>query len=187
MWASATSFSRWLARNGSAAAQNSVNSGLRDTGECRVQSDLAVRPLDTKLKPERARSVLHLPRLVLGVGIGRIDQYGHGRDLRHHLVKQPEPFRLDLGGEHAYAGHIAAGPVHACDDAEFDRVAAEVEDDRNLRSRCFGGERGLLRGGGDNVHAALDEIGRESRQAFIVAVSPAIFDLDVPTVDIALF
>ena len=58
----------------------------------------------------------------------------------------PSRFAPSSDANVADPGDVAAGPVEAGDEADFDRIRANDEDDRNRRGRCLGRER---RGGAD--------------------------------------
>jgi hypothetical protein len=61
-------------------------------------------------------------------------------------------------------GYVAARPVETGNEAEFDRVAAACEDDRDRRSRRLGCNcRGCVMRC-DHCHLTADQIGRELRQ-----------------------
>src|SRR5262249_51615861 len=45
-------------------------------------------------------------------------------------------------------------------------------------------QRGVERGYGNDGYLAADEIGGETRQAIIMALRPAVFDRDVPALDV---
>ena len=60
-------------------------------------------------------------------------------------MQQLQAFGTDRTGEQAHAGDVAAGPVHAGDKAERDRIAADEKHDR------YGRGRGLCRQCGDGA------------------------------------
>ena len=69
-------------------------------------------------------------RLTKGiVGIDQIVDYGGGG---HHLTQQLQSFTRDRCGEEARAGDVAARPIEASDEAQFDQVVlADSEYDGN--------------------------------------------------------
>ena len=103
-------------------------------------------------------------------------------------MEEPEPFCPDLHAEVIDPGCVAARPIEAGNQADFHRVSANDEDDGNRRRRRLGRER---RGGAarrhDDSHAPADQLGRQRRQAIILALGPAIFDRYVLTLDVTDF
>ena len=100
----------------------------------------------------------------------------------------PSRFDFELRGEEAYPRDVAARPVEAGNQAEFDRVAAMPEYDGN---GCGGGlrrQRGLdAAGRGDDRHLPAHQIGGERRQPIVLSVCEARFDCDIAAFHIAGF
>ena len=100
-------------------------------------------------------------------------------------MQQPKQLCPKLRPHEADTGDIAARPVEAGDEAEFDRVAAAYEDDRDRRSRRLGCN---CRGGvvrGDHCHLTAYQIGCEVGQSIVLVLRPAILDRHVPALDVA--
>src|SRR5262245_8061087 len=66
-----------------------------------------------------------------------IDQHANAHGSRLQLMQQPKSLCPKLSKPRD-TGDIAAGPVETGDEAEFNRVAADGEDDRDRRSRRLG-------------------------------------------------
>src|SRR5262249_56031216 len=70
---------------------------------------------------------------------------------------------------------VSARPGEVGDQTKLDRVFADTEDDRNLRSRSFGCKRSKVTGWrSDNGHATTHEGSHESRKAFELTFQPVI-------------
>src|SRR6266478_7983981 len=82
---------------------------------------------------------------------------------------------------------VATGPIEAGDEACLDGVIPGFEHDRNRgcgrlgRLRCGRAERG------DYRHLTPHEIGRQLREAIILTLRPAEFDLHIAALDISEF
>jgi hypothetical protein len=130
-----------------------------------------------KLQLHRQRSGRDLDRAQLRRGVCGIPEHGHARDPGDGVLEQLEPFLAQLGLIQKYPGDVASGPGKGGDESRRDRIAFEVErDDRNRRLRVPGGVDG---GGGkrdDDIHAELDELGRESRKPLGLTGRPPRFD-----------
>jgi hypothetical protein len=62
------------------------------------------------------------------------------------------------------------------------------KNDRDRRGRLLCGEHGRVSAfGHDHVDLAVDEVGRQGRQAIEVGLGPAIFDRNVSALDVAEF
>ena len=74
------------------------------------------------------------------------------------------------------------------DEAGFDRIAADVEDDRNGRGRSLGGGGGRYAAArNQNRYRPTDQFGRKRRQPLGLALCPAKFERHVLTLDVAGF
>jgi hypothetical protein len=98
--------------------------------------------------------------------------------LRNKLVQQTQLLGPQLLDHLIHAGKFPARPIEACDQAQFDRVAAGVEHDGDRRSRRLGCSRGrFAAAGGENGNGDAYQLCRKSWQAIVVALRPTIFDL----------
>ena len=93
-------------------------------------------------------------------------------------MQQLQPFRRYLDTQLGHARDVTARSAKFGDEAELDRVAADLEDNRNGRG-CR-----LCRKRRQVVVAALPSpddapIGGHRRQPVMLALRPAIFDCDV--------
>jgi len=68
---------------------------------------------------------------------------------------------------------------------ELDRIEAVIEDNRDCRRRCLGGQRRGAAHRRDHGDTARDEIGRQYRQTCDIALRPARLDRDILAVPIA--
>src|SRR5262249_28098076 len=116
-----------------------------------------------------------------------IDQHGNARGARQQLVQEPTLLRRQGRNKKGHARDVAARPVAAADQAEFDGVTAAYEDDRDGRSRRLGRN---CRGGivcSDYCHPTAYQIGCEVRQLIVLVLAPAILDRHIPALDVAHF
>ena len=141
------------------------------------------------LQPERARRRLHVSIArssafeLLGLTSTAIDAA-----LGTSSCSSSSRFARPARGQEGDARDVAARPVEAGDKAELDRVAADREDDRDRRGRRLGRKRRRRAAGrDDHRHLTANQIGRQRRQPIILALRPAVFDRDVPALDIAGF
>src|SRR5262249_18502173 len=87
-----------------------------------------------------------------------------------------------------HAGCVAAGPIEAGDEAEFDRVLGDIEDDGSpaargdRRARCTD-----IGPGNDDRRVSSDEISGQQWEPVVLPLSIAILDYYVPVFDVARF
>jgi hypothetical protein len=135
-----------------------------------------------------SRSVLGIPQLGIRVRINRIYEHSNRRGVRNQLMQQPQPLRFHAGGELADARRIPPGTVEAGDEAKFDRISADREDDRDRRGCGLCSERyGVAARGDDHCYPTADKICCQRRQSIELTLSPAVFDRDVVAVNVADF
>src|SRR5262245_32934540 len=102
-------------------------------------------------------------------------------------MKETEALWPEPPTEIANACGVAARPIHARDQAELDRIVSDAKRDGYRACGGFRGERCRSRKRRcDHHHLPLHEIGRQSRQALVSLLGPAIFDRDVVAVDVAV-
>src|SRR5262249_1722551 len=90
--------------------------------------------------------------------------------------------------EIVHAGCVAARPIEAGDEAEFDRVVADIEDDGSPTARGDRGARCTGIGPGDNDRRlSSDEISGQQWEPVVLPLSIAILDCYVPVFDVARF
>ena len=75
----------------------------------------------------RAPPLACLATVRVSRGLVRVHEHGDRRRLRHQLVQQLQPLRLQLEAKQADARDVAARPVEAGDKAIADRVGAVVK------------------------------------------------------------
>src|SRR5262249_1464982 len=84
------------------------------------------------------------------------------------------------GGKWGPPGDMSAGPVETRNQPELHRVAADTEYNRCAARRRFcGHDGGLAAARDDDGNLLLDELRCQLRQAIVLSVCPAVFDLDV--------
>src|SRR5215471_16770879 len=99
-------------------------------------------------------------------------------------MQQLKPLRLESDRQTTDTRDIAAGPVHAGDEAVLDRVAAGLENDRYREGCRLCCEAGCGRGAcGDDGDLTTNQIGCQCRQSVIMAPRPAVLDGHVAAVD----
>ena len=134
--------------------------------------------------PERTRRPLEIRHLGFRLRIVRVHENGNQVSVRYQFVQQRGPLRIEQVGEQRHAGHIAARPIEAIDNAEFDGVAAQREDDRNrLRCRFCRSHGRKSAACGDQRDRKPDQFGRQQRQSVVATLGPAKFDGDVAGFD----
>ena len=80
-------------------------------------------------------------------------------------MQQFQSFRGKRVGEQGAAGSIATGPIEALDEADFDWIIADQEDDRNALRLLLGRKRRRLAAGrNDCRNPTTDQVSRERRQ-----------------------
>ena len=102
------------------------------------------------------------------------------------MLKQLDPFRSQLGRIDRTPGHVAARMRETCHEPVADRVLAARHYDRNGRGRAFcrEGRRRPLRD--DEIDLLGYKLGRELRQPFGLAATPAVLDGDVLADNVAM-
>ena len=99
-------------------------------------------------------------------------------------MQQFQSFRGQRVGEQGAAGSIATGPIEALDEAEFDWIVADQEDDRNALRPLLGRKRRGLAAGRNNCgNSTTDQVSRERRQSIESSLGPSVFDDDVSALD----
>src|SRR5262249_16735397 len=100
------------------------------------------------------------------------------------LAQQPQPLRLKVENKRAHARDVAAGVIQVRDEAAFDWVVAEEDDNRYGCGRRLGCQGRYLTGEcNDDGHLPTHQIGGKVGQAFVLTVGPTIIEGDVLTID----
>ena len=74
----------------------------------------------------------------------RINKHCEYAGIRHRIMQQAKPLRVDGGGKTGDAGCVSAGPAKALDKTCLNRVLGYIENNWDSRARRFGRE-GLRR------------------------------------------
>src|SRR4029079_16653510 len=122
------------------------------------------------------------------IWITRIEQQTNRCRRWDELVQQSETFGCDRECKKNRTRYVSVRLVPTFHKSEFDRIAAQMKQDWNCRSglhRSRHWRRTTHRN--DNGHLALDQLFCEGRQPLISPFSPAIFDREIPALDVAYF
>jgi len=121
--------------------------------------------------------------LRLGIRVVRVDEHTDHCEGRHQFVQQLEVLRPQRSADKGHAGQVAARLVEAGDEAGRDRVFGGREDDGDRRGRRL--DRACCDTGGrdDHGHPPANQLGRQSGQAIVVILRPAVFDRQVLALD----
>src|SRR5260370_32886585 len=88
--------------------------------------------------------------------------------------------------EHTASGDIAAWTIECRHRAGFDRIIPRDEYDRNRPSRSLSGCcRRATSDQNDHSYAATHQLSRLLRKSIVLSLRPAVFDRDVPALDVA--
>src|SRR5215471_6393105 len=101
--------------------------------------------------------------------------------------KSSSLFPINSVPNSATPGNVATGSAKAGNNAGPHGVDTQIEDNRNCRGCRLAREcrRHVLCD--DHAHLTTNQIGRQSRQAIVLALSPTVFDRHIPAFDIAGF
>jgi hypothetical protein len=158
---------------------------LLDHGEGGLQV-LGTPDLDRlELHAERRRGGLQGLPGNRGERVGRIAQCHHPRQLRHRLGEEFESLPLQLRRHRGQAGHIAPGSGEAHHEAGGDWVPRDGGDDGDGRRRVLGRQRAGGAGGEDDVRLETDQLLREARMAFLLALRPPVLDGEILPLHVA--
>src|SRR5215467_15659146 len=82
--------------------------------KCSVNLIFACSMQDENFNAQTERGLLHVLRLVLAVGIFRVEQDSDRSSSRYELMQQSKPLCSKASGAHANAGKIPAWPTEVC-------------------------------------------------------------------------
>jgi hypothetical protein len=82
---------------------------------------------------------------------------------------------------------IAARLVESWHETDLDRVVADREDNGNCHGRRLGRLRCRITPGDDQGALTANEFGRQSRQSLVSTFRPAVFDRNVPSLNVTGF
>jgi ABC transporter substrate binding protein len=180
-------------RNGSAFCTRNDLLAPRDE----MQIDIDAKPSDSKsahvleslvkvafclgleymqLPPKRIRRDLYVLGIRLGIWVFGVNKEAERGVLRNALVEQSQPFCEQKIGKIAKAGNVAPRTVEAGDETLFDWVLAHHENDRNCRRQRLQGPHGRRSASRNYGNFGADEVGRQLRDPFVLALRPAIFN-----------
>src|SRR3954453_15168233 len=136
-----------------------------------------------ELRALGARGLLGITDFILDEWGVWVDQNRDRLGFRHEFTKQLDP----LGAQpmQADAGQVAARASNTGNETVLYRVDADKADNRDYRGRLFGREgRALAAFSYDDIDIARDEFGRQAGQPVVIGGCPAIFDRNVPALNI---
>lgn len=123
----------------------------------------------------------------MSIRVVGIDEQSNQLSGGHGLLKEFQSLCDDLVYEIAHASCIACRSIETCDQAGFDRVLADDEDNGRRRAcRLCSHRRGQCNRGNQGNPAAC-EIRGQSRETIELALGPPIFDVQISSHDIAGF
>jgi hypothetical protein len=142
---------------------------------------------DLKLQAQRARCVLRSRRFPLRLRIIWVRQDTDHRGLGHEFMEQAERLDAKLFDQKAHACDVAARPAETWHQTRFDWIGPGNENDGNRLGCHLGGKSWVISAKcSDHRCLARHEIGRKRRQPICSAIGPAVLNLDVLCLDIAV-
>jgi integrase len=161
---------------------------LRSEGfECSLDVFRAANSDHTQILPGAFGGRQQVVELRLGRSIPAVHEHTDGPRLRHQFMQKLQLFGPQRGRKESCAGHIAFRSRHVRHEARLDRIIAIYENNRYRRRGLLGRpSRHAAAGSKDRCRPGPSEIGRETRQAVIVAFRNTINNLYVLPIDITL-
>ena len=135
---------------------------------------------------ELAGRCLNLAHLQRGGGIADIGDDRQSAQTGDNLAQEFDPLASEFGRLDRQAGHVAARPRQARDQALPTGSPDDREDDRDDRCRLLCRRDGASYRD-DDVDLEPDELGGDLGEALVASLRPAIFDRDGATLDPAEF
>jgi hypothetical protein len=106
----------------------------------------------------------------------------------YQFAHQFQSFWPERRGAHRYGRGVAARPIEARNEAEFDWITSRRQDDWRRRDRGPDGTYvDVETAGEDHSHLAGDEIGRQRLQPIKLTFGPTEFDRHIAARDITVF
>src|SRR6516165_1637078 len=140
------------------------------------------------LLPQQTPRLLRVSCSGLGeIRTGRIYEHADRGGVGNHFVQQLKLLRHQEGVEIAYPCDVPAWSIEAGDKPKLYGIGPSLEHDRNCRGRSLGSECGRGAGPGDHSDPPANKISGQGRQSIVVFLRPAVFDRDIPPLDIAGF
>ena len=158
---------------------------LRERRERWLDALFAARAHDLNLLSDGACRRLQVPGIDLSVRIVRIQQHADQASPRHQFPQQLQRFPINALVNWLTPVTLPAGLLSCRNQACFDRIASDDEDDRQLGGRGLYCQRRWKPGRAYRGDRAQDQIGRQSGQPIVMSFRPAVLDHDVPALDIA--
>lgn len=112
-----------------------------------------------------------------------IPEDGHARDTGHGLPQQLQPLHAEFRRHDGEARHVAAGPGEARHQPAPHGIADVDHDDGDGRRGLPGCPRGGRSLDHDDVHALLNELGRQGRQRLHAILGVVVLDGDIAPLD----
>src|SRR6202043_1480968 len=115
-------------------------------------------------------------------GVVWIEKQSKAQSRRQELMQQFKPSSGKRHIDESDTGYVASRSVEARDISGFNRIATSEEDDRNRRSRRFGGRyRHLAAGRVDHGHLPAHQFRGQSRHAIVAIVRKTVFNCEIAT------
>ena len=150
---------------------------VKRVGTARLDEvQLDAQPLGRHLRPRHREG---------GGGIGGIPEDGHAGDGGEHGLEELQLFPEEFGLQGGQSGDVAPGPGEAGDEADPHRIAHAGHDNGDRRGRVPGGQRRGRNRRQQDVHRETDQLGRESREPFVLSFRRAVLHDEVLAFDIA--
>jgi hypothetical protein len=114
-------------------------------------------------------------------------EHAHHAGLGHGLQQKLQALRVQLGGKHVDAGHVATGTGEAGDDSRLDQAARPPKrhDDRDRIRRLPRRENCRRTDGDDDIHFGMDELGGKSWKTIKIIFGGTGFERDRLPLDVA--
>jgi len=125
------------------------------------------------------------PDLARQRATGRIDKNRQARNGRKRFLEELETLALQVLRLEVQPGDVASGPRDAGDEPVADRLFHGRYDDRNSLGCVLSGQSCCGIRCDDDIDVETHGLGRKLREALRCAASPAPFDHDVSTIDVA--
>ena len=167
------------------ADNNRVGTLLDRTREGRVDLAFAAGIQDHEFNTECMRCSLDVLDLRFRGGIPGVDEEADDGGARGQLAQQFQPFCPECVDKKRHARDVAAGAVQTENEAKFDRIGADRENDRGGCACSFGGQCRRRGERNDRGRGVGHQLGGQCRQPLEATIGRAMFDCQVTALDVA--